>query len=874
MGSKKPQIGRAIIALALTAVTTSAQDAVTLRFYQGVTAYVNNPRGKAFGVALKVRDWNLLENGPRELLFKVYDPDGRVLVREVIEDDGVSANPYLPETGGWDHEMWYYALCYGRGSRPMIRWSSMTDPGRVASLSAREVTRAIPRGAKGVYRVMVVGSRDHIVTMRVNPELKFGLAGHPIWLHGHGEMLERSYVYVPKGTTGLHLAFAEFDPPVTRHLTITAPGGEKLWDGPAKGGFQSRSLKLEEPQKFADKMLDVEVSEGAGDFMLHIQMRRADVRPYRGTGGVPAVFAPDKRTAKALRGGAIYHDGQIFWHGLQVRFHDWLKALGPEAFVVKDAEGRTLEPTKGRAYGWGRPSLIYKGLPERPDYVPLNGAHEAPPLCDSLMHHYPAHKNRNVLNVALRDLAKGLRCVTVGDGPVSGFNGNYAYIFASYGWHYWRPAWRILQQSDAPQEVKDVVHEAMILCGDRLAFGRGIERVNGNAFSHVPMSLHYCAAATQDSLQRQLADTYFDRFVSEGWGRGTGISRSGDCQEHFAHDYHYGTYIFANYRAIVTDFGYAKFQKVLDRLTNLYGYLYCAETNAFAWDARTHHGVGSLTRYGVEWKGEPGPDFTVSVNDGDEWFAARRPTYYALTFHGRLAPMWMNHYFGSRLGYGGGMICQLTVPGRGTVLASTLRSSYGKGSEPRNWRKLHIHSVVGELTDGRALVAADSIHHNARLEGYTVSSSGEVRDRPVRVTRRYTFGKDDLTVEVQLADTDLRAAYWNMGPPSTVREAYEMIPFVPTYWPATPKGEKRREKAKTSVTAAAEDGKSVALTEETAKTKTVIIDRGGCGVRIELPSVMGVHQGESSTVLIHLTEGVKKAEEISLSYRIVPFVQP
>ena len=116
------------LAIALLVSTALAEDAVTLRFYQGVTAYVNNPRGKAFEVGLEVRDWNLLEQGPREVLLKIYDPDGRLLEREVIEDDGVAGSPYLPETGGWDHEMWYYALLYGRGSKPMIRWSSFTEP--------------------------------------------------------------------------------------------------------------------------------------------------------------------------------------------------------------------------------------------------------------------------------------------------------------------------------------------------------------------------------------------------------------------------------------------------------------------------------------------------------------------------------------------------------------------------------------------------------------------------------------------------------------------------------------------------------------------------------------------------------------------------
>ena len=506
----------AVILTALLVPNGLCGDGVALRFYQGVAAYVSSPRGAAFQISLNVRDWNVMENGPRELLVKVYDPDGRALVREVIEDDGVSGSPYLPETGGWDHEMWYYALLYGRGSKPMIRWSSFTEPGRVQNLAVRRKTYSIPAGKKGVYRILMAGSRDHLVTMELQPPLKYALAGHPIWMHGHGEMFRRSYVYVPKGCLGLNVAFAEFDLPVTRHFAVTAPGGKKLWDQPAAGGFKTTYLKFE-PGQYDDKLLTVDVSPGAGDFMMHLQFTRTDMRPYRGIGGVAALYAPDRETAAALRGGAIYHDDSVYWHPFQVRFHDWLKNLKPDDFVVRDEKGDEIRPTPGKkTYGWSSRSLVYRGLPQRPGFVPLNGAHEAPPVCDTLMHSYPAHKNRNVLNLALRDLAKGLRPITLGDCPVSKFNGNFGYIFASYGWHYWRPAWRILQQSDASPEVKDIVREAMILCGDRLAFGRGIERVNGNAFSHIPMALQYAAAATGDPIQRRLADTYFERFASEG----------------------------------------------------------------------------------------------------------------------------------------------------------------------------------------------------------------------------------------------------------------------------------------------------------------------------------------------------------------------
>lgn len=832
---------------------------ITLRLYQGAAAYIDNPQGVAMQVAVDVRDWNLMENGPRELLLKIYDPAGRPLVRRVIEDDGVSGDPYLPETGGWDHEMWYYALCYGRGSRPMLRWSSFTEPTRAAALPKRTFEFSLPAGTKGIYRVVVAGSRDHLVTLRVTPDMKMAIAGHPLWLHGHGDLFKRSYVYVAKGASGLHLGFAEFDQPATRRFTITAADGTQLWEASADGGFRSGKIDFEKPGQYDDQVLTVEVSEGAGDYMMHIHLTRPDIWVYRGAGSVPALYAPDLDTARRLKGGAIYHQDKVFWHPFQVRFHDWLAKLKPDGFVVRDAAGKELETTK---VGKGKAAnVVYKELPQNGKFISLNGPHERPPLSDSLMHHYPAHKNRAVLNLALRDLAIGLNSLTLGDmSACSRWNANFGYLFATYGWHFWRPAWRVLQQSEAPPEVKEIVREGIIMGGDRLAFGRGIERTNGNAFSHIPMALHYVAAATKDPIQRQLADTYFDRFISEGWGRGTGISKSGDSQEHFAHDFHYGSYIFANYRAVTADFDAPKFDAVLKRIAKLYSYLYCADASAYVWDARTHHGASAnlFQNHGLKWQAEPGPDFTVSVNKADEWFAARRPAYYFLSFHGNLAPSWLNNYFGSRMGYGGGALCQLTVPGKGTVLASTLNGSYGKGMQRRNWRNFHIHSIVGVMKTGEPLVTADSIHHNAKLDGNIVSGSGDVRDRPIHVARSYTFEDDAILCSVRLTDTMFRDAYWGRGPSSDVAEAHEMIPFV----------------AKNTTVTVQRAGEIIGeLTAEIVIADAVFIDRGGYGVRIELPAPMPVHRGAKNTVLLTLTDKSVKVTDIALEYRLAPYVK-
>ncbi|NLL83884.1 MAG: hypothetical protein GX230_06550 [Lentisphaerae bacterium] len=856
----KLKLTTALLLLCAVSLTSFAQNESQFRFYQGLTAYVDNPEGVDFNVTLDVRDWNMLENGPRELLLKIYDPEGYPVVREVVPDDGITGEAFMPETGGWDHEMWYYTLCYSRGTVPMTRWSAYSDPGRVAMLAHRTFTYNVKGTAKGVYRILLSGSRDHVVNMRLSPNLKYGLAGHPNWLHGHGDMFKQAYIYVPKGTVNLHLGFLEYDQPVTRNFTVKDAAGEILFDGSARGGFRETMVTFDPPNKYDDQILTVEVSDGSGAYMLHCQLGRPDVRFYRGIGGPPAVLTPDPTTAKALRGGAIYHDNKVFWHGFQIRLHEWLKKLKPEDFIVHGPDGKVIEPTIAIDKREKKEQLSYAGLPKPPIwFAPLNGNHEAPPSSDLLMHQYLGYKNPGILNNAVRDLQIGLNSIAVGDLPVTKtWTANMGYVFGTYSFHYWRPMWRILQQSDAPAELKAIIREALILCGDRIAFCRGIERTNGNAFGHIAMALRYAAAGADDPMLTALSDQFFERFSNGSWGRGVGLSRSGDCQEHFAHDYHYGSYIISNFRAISVDLKDDRFTNARQRMIDLYSYLYCRELPAYPWGSRTHQqGFNPADA----WKANPGPDFTVNVNNGDEWFAARRQNYYALTFFGHLCPTWLNNYYDTRIGYGGGILCQITIPEHGTVIASNLQAAYGSGMQPRNWRNFHIHSVVGTMADDTPFVGADSEHLNAALDNLTVSGSGEVRDRAVRSARSYTFGDHSITCRVSLADTHYRAALWNHGPTAHLKEAYEMIPFIPS-----------TTRQPTTVALLDAEGNSEVLTKTLTPANGFIIDRKGYGVTINFNETRNIQLGQNNTVLIELITQRTHARDISFEYTLTPYV--
>jgi hypothetical protein len=111
------------------------------RLHEGLTVYVHVPDGREFTVGLDVRDLTLQANGPREILFKVYDPAGKPVVREVIPDDGCTTANLPDRIGGWDHELQSFVNHFVKGTTPSIRWSAWSDPARLATIRPRRFDR-------------------------------------------------------------------------------------------------------------------------------------------------------------------------------------------------------------------------------------------------------------------------------------------------------------------------------------------------------------------------------------------------------------------------------------------------------------------------------------------------------------------------------------------------------------------------------------------------------------------------------------------------------------------------------------------------------------------------------------------------------------
>ena len=448
-----------LLALASTVLApapASAQDATssqTFRLHEGITAYVVNPDGKDFSVGLDVRDLNLYANGPREILFKVYDPDGTPVVREVIPDDGCATANQPDRLGGWDHELQSYINHYAKGTVPSYRWSAWSEPSRLKTQVARTFDRAIKGGKRGTYRVVLAGTPDHYVTLRLPAGLKYGVAGHPTFIHGHGDMFKKSYIYVPKGTSGIFLAIAEPDEPRNRQFKLTAPDGTVLFDGVATGGYNSNEGNHWKPRnqsfaaasktaQFDGKLLTLEVTSGPNDYLLNVtlqQPRKDAFADYVGF-GASAIFCSDEATATAIAGGTVVEDDLVFWHPFQVRFHQWLKknpATNPE--LLKE----------------------------------------------------------------LQALFNGFRLLETSDGRGSASWSNWAYAMGYYGCRVFQPGWQLMQRNDVAPELKAIIKEGLIMAGDRLSFATHIEKVNGNAFSQINVALWYSHRATGDALQKE-----------------------------------------------------------------------------------------------------------------------------------------------------------------------------------------------------------------------------------------------------------------------------------------------------------------------------------------------------------------------------------
>ena len=842
-----------------TAAAARAGEPLQVRLHDAATVLLDHPSGAAFEIQLDVRDLNAAPRGPAELLFKVYGPDGRLLVREIVPDDGVTQGLFVGPAAGYDHMALRFAAERAAGLAPAIAAGRLCDPARLAALPARRFRHTIPAGPGGVYRVLLVGQPDLVVTLTTDPALPCGVAGSPDHLCPLAGFPDRGWVWLPEGTTGMELAIVSIDGEAGRTVRVLDQAGTELGRVDDVGGYATHRVEFGAPAPPAPgRVVQVELGRRGGDGLYRLMLLVPKGNRYGKPGGrVPAVVCPDRRTAEAVRNGVIEHDGRQFQQHCCIPLHDYLRSLGPDDFTSP------------------------AGLAKNPaEFIPL-GSHEKPPptSADRELFEYLHTKDRATLNRAVKDMLEGMGQLGFNDEVMRGRN--LAYEMGCYSYFYPRPALRMLRAADLPAEVRRALEDFTLRVGDRLAFCRGLELTTGNAAASLVAQLRYCAEAAGDERLRGLFDTYFERFTSGGFGGRVGAGPSGALQEGFGYDQHYGTYVLRGWRAVIADFGDERFTQATRRVKDFYSFTFNQELPGGAWSSRTSAQVagGTYDAWGdVPWKGLPGPSLTENLAGAGEIFGVRRPAYYCQTYHGRIAPAYLAVVGAGQVGFSGGMIGQLHVPGRGPVMVSRLNGDYGAGMHPTAWRTFMLHSVVGTTADGLPMVGADS-EHVATLTDGVLTTAGDTRAGSVRVSREYRFDDDRIHCTVALAPrrSDVPFALWSRrgSGRGVVQEAYEMLPllaFKPGSRPAK-RGRPPDPASDLELRGFGGDGADagVVTAAEPRVVRGVLLDRGGYGVRVTFDRDREAVRGRDGTLLVRLADPGTPAEEVRMEYDLAPF---
>jgi hypothetical protein len=144
---------------------------------------------------------------------------------------------------------------------------------------------------------------------------------------------------------------------------------------------------------------------------------------------------------------------------------------------------------------------------------------------------------------------------------------------------------------------------------------------------------------------------------------------------------------------------------------------------------------------------------------GDGLKVQARKGYYALTYHGRLSPKWESNAHPGQSGYGGGMLCQLQVPGKGLVLASTLNGSYGEAAWTpiRYVNRAYSRGVLAGLYRSARAALVTPLRDGMNLVAKEYIAAQDARDPGVLILSRFAGAAAELTAALLVNPYDPEA---------------------------------------------------------------------------------------------------------------------
>lgn len=255
---------------------------------ENMVFYLEDTAGGGFDLRIDLRDMNVYCEGARAAFVFVIGPDGRILARKLLPDDGVTKNDPRYKDGCADIGLDFRYRAYHRLNSPggcppgKARAEAIADPRKIPP---RSFTLHIPDAGSGVYRLAVAGCWDHHFS--VTPSRKMIGALHP----GQGAFslpLSRPaelFLYLPPGTGDVSVALTEEIPPFNWSVTAEIEG-KKVGEVRAKHFYNYMVLK----NLPAGKVLRLKPSGRTTGAMLHVK-------------GVPFLICEDEAAARRFAGG-------------------------------------------------------------------------------------------------------------------------------------------------------------------------------------------------------------------------------------------------------------------------------------------------------------------------------------------------------------------------------------------------------------------------------------------------------------------------------------------------------------------------------------------------------------------------------------------
>jgi hypothetical protein len=279
--------------------------------------HMHDAEGGGFGLDLTVRDMNTYMQGPRPLHVAVVGPQDQILLRHLMPDDGITTGNDAQRDGIYDT---YADFRY----REWQRHHTDSKPGKARSpylhhpeqLPLRQLHLDVPDGGPGLYRVTIIASWDHWLSITPSRPIPTGVHPGPGPLYVVGNRLAAgAYLWVPATTQHLGLSLSEEIEPFRGKLELTNASGTVVAQRQAR--TFSTYIVDESPQP--ESVYRVSVSGPETGASLHIR-------------GVPPVLSPDATTARLLHGGMeVDGAGRATLHHHQRVFDHWQDDLSASA---------------------------------------------------------------------------------------------------------------------------------------------------------------------------------------------------------------------------------------------------------------------------------------------------------------------------------------------------------------------------------------------------------------------------------------------------------------------------------------------------------------------------------------------------------------